>query len=78
GNGMDTIAAYLEGALDKPVVDETGLAGLWAADLKWQMSKTEISSGGKPDPAKVIQAAGEQLGLDLKPTKRQRAVLEVE
>ena len=78
GNGMDTIAAYLEEALDKPVVDETGLAGLWAADLKWQMSKREISSGSKPDPAKVIQAAGEQLGLALEPTKRQRAVLEVE
>lgn len=71
------IARYLEYALDKPVIDETGLTGLWAADIRWEMSKSELSHDSA-DSAKVIRAAREQLGLELKWVKRELRVLVVE
>ncbi len=71
------IASFLEYALDKPVIDETGLTGLWAADIRWEMSKSELSHDSA-DPAKVIRAAREQLGLELKWVKRELPVLVVE
>lgn len=77
GTKMETIASYLEYALNKPVLDETGLTGLWAADLRWEMSKAELSRD-EADSAKVIRAAREQLGLELKWVKRELQVLVVE
>jgi uncharacterized protein (TIGR03435 family) len=77
GQEMKVIVSYLEGSLDKPVVDETGLPGLWAADLKWEMSEQELASDADPDPAKVIKAAREQLGLEIKPVRRTLLVLEI-
>lgn len=71
------IARYLEYALDKPVIDETRLTGLWAADIRWEMSKSELSHDSA-DPAKVIRAAREQLGLELKWVNRKLRVLVVE
>ena len=59
------------------MIDETGLTGLWAADIRWEMSKSELSHAAA-DPAKVIRAAREQLGLELKWVKRELPVLVVE
>ena len=77
GTFMKGIAFYLEAALDKPVIDETGLTGLWGVDIKWEMSESELH-GGRPDPVKVIKAARDQLGLELKLVNRRLPVLLVE
>jgi uncharacterized protein (TIGR03435 family) len=77
GAPMRAIAHYLELSLDKPVFDETHLDGLWAAELKWEMSPDELSKGAAPDRAKVIKAAREQLGLDLRPATRELPTLDV-
>jgi uncharacterized protein (TIGR03435 family) len=77
GVPMRSIASGLENRLDKPVIDETGLSGLWAADVKWEMSGSELSSNSPPAPANVIKAAREQLGMDLQPSRRTMTVLEI-
>jgi hypothetical protein len=76
GSQMKSVASFLQGALNKPVIDETGLPGLWDADIKWEMPKSELHSG-KPDPAKVMKAAREQLGLELNLVNRRLPVLVV-
>jgi hypothetical protein len=41
------------------------------------MSESELSSHSEPEPAKVIKAAREQLGLDLQPSHRTMTILEI-
>lgn len=77
GVPMPSLARELEGLLDRPVIDSTGLDGFWAADLKWEMAPQELSSGSGPEPAKVIKAAREQLGLDLQLVRRTMPVMEI-
>jgi uncharacterized protein (TIGR03435 family) len=77
GSDMKTIADFLEQALDRPVVNTTGLTNLWGVDLRWKMSSAEIASNVPPDPTNVIEAAREQLGLQLTPTKRRMQVLDI-
>jgi len=77
GTDMKGIASYLGYALNKPVIDETGLTGLWGVDIKWEMSESELHDG-QPDPVKVIKAAREQLGVELKLANRRLPVLVVE
>jgi uncharacterized protein (TIGR03435 family) len=77
GTDLKGIASYLEDALNKPVIDETGLTGLWDVDIKWEMSKSELHHDSA-DPAKVIKAAREQLGLELKRVNRKLRVLVLE
>lgn len=77
GTKMDGIASFMENFLDKPIINETGLDGLWSVDAKWQMSKSELASDSKPDPDKVIKAVREQLGLELKPANQTLEVFEV-
>jgi uncharacterized protein (TIGR03435 family) len=127
GTHMKTIASFFESALNKPVMDETGLTGLWKVDFKWEMSESELLSQRldprfqammekdadkilsghlpeelqnaistndlallkaelarpderqfQPDPARVIRAAREQLGLELKLTNRKMPALLVQ
>jgi uncharacterized protein (TIGR03435 family) len=77
GNKMDKIASFMENSLDRPIINETGLTGLWSVDVKWQMSKSELNSDSNPDPDKIIKAVREQLGLELISTNRTLEVLEV-
>ena len=77
GTKMDGIACFMDNFLDRPIINETGLDGLWSVDAKWQMSKSELAFGSNPNPDKVIKAVREQLGLELKPTSRTLEVLEV-
>jgi uncharacterized protein (TIGR03435 family) len=74
---MNTIAEYLAGAVNRTVVDETGLTGLWDAHIEWEMSESELD-GKSADPVKVVKAAREQLGLDLKRVNRKLKVVVVE
>jgi len=77
GTKMDDIASLMELSLDKPIINETGLAGRWSVDVKWQMSKSELESDSTPDSDKVIKAVREQLGLELASTNRTVDVLEI-
>jgi uncharacterized protein (TIGR03435 family) len=74
---MDVIVSFMELSLDKPIINETGLAGRWSVDVKWQMAESELNSDSNPDPDKVIKAVREQLGLELTSTNRTLEVLEV-
>jgi len=38
---MKVIAWYLEAALGRPVVNESGLEGLYYVDMKWKLSEAE-------------------------------------
>ena len=77
GTEMDGIASFMELSLDKPIINETGLAGRWSVDVKWQMAESELNSDSNPDPDKVIKAVREQLGLELTSTNRILEVLEI-
>jgi uncharacterized protein (TIGR03435 family) len=77
GTKMDVIVSFMELSLDKPIINETGLAGRWSVDVKWQMAESELNSDSNPDPDKVIKAVREQLGLELTSTNRTLEVLEV-
>jgi uncharacterized protein (TIGR03435 family) len=77
GNKMDKIASFMENSLDRPIINETGLTGLWSVDVKWQMAESELNSDSNPDPDKVIKAIREQLGLELTSTNRTLDVLEI-
>ena len=77
GSKMDKIASFMELSLDKPIINETGLAGRWSVDVKWQMAESELNSDSNPDPDKVIKAVREQLGLELTSTNRTLDVLEI-
>jgi uncharacterized protein (TIGR03435 family) len=76
---MGAIASYLENALGRTVVDETGTKGNWDIDLHWEMSPSELAASGahRPDPAKVIKSVSEEAGLELKAGKRNLQVLMV-
>lgn len=78
GQPIRSVASFFEMSLDKPVIDETHLDGLWAAEVKWEMTAEELSTEANPDPAKVIKAAREQLGLELRRAKRQLLTLNVQ
>jgi len=77
GSKMSGVAEYLEEALHKPVLDETGLNGLFDVDMKWKLSEAEKRGDFQPDADAVIAAARERLGLELSPTQRAITVLEV-
>jgi uncharacterized protein (TIGR03435 family) len=67
-------SAFQRGALDRPVVDRTGLSGRYDFDLEWTPDETQFEGMGlrgtpestKPDLFTAIQ---QQLGLRLEATK---------
>jgi uncharacterized protein (TIGR03435 family) len=77
GLTIEAVADFLESSLDKPVINETGLEGRWAAELKWEMTPEELAGKGEPEPARVISAAREQLGLRLEPAVRELPTLDI-
>lgn len=74
---MKTVAAFLEMALAKPVLDQTGLTGLYDVDLQWKLSAAEKQKPSKPDPDAVVAAAHERLGLRLTLVQRPVEIIEV-
>jgi uncharacterized protein (TIGR03435 family) len=61
---MTQFAADLTAQLDRPVVDQTGLTGLYAYRVTWDLENARL----KPDPD-IFTAVQEQLGLKLEPQK---------
>jgi uncharacterized protein (TIGR03435 family) len=57
--------SFLEGPLQKPIIDETGLKERYDIELRWDADGTRAL-----EPEKRIEIAREQLGLELTPAKR--------
>jgi uncharacterized protein (TIGR03435 family) len=59
--------------LNRPVIDETGLRGIYDIDLKWTPDSGQIDQVGAPvvdpDRPSIFVAIREQLGLELKAEK---------
>lgn len=64
GLPMERIAATLANyGADRPVIDRTGIEGIFDFDLKWVNQPT-----GSPEDVSYFTAVQEQLGLKLEPT----------
>lgn len=82
---MAGFAQALRAILDRPVVDQTGLSGLWDFNLKWTPDETQFAGmmkGPMPPsddsvdaPPPLYTAMQEQLGLKLESGKAQVPVL---
>lgn len=59
---------YLENSLEEPVVDETGLSGLWRMEMNWK-------PGDKTDLMRTLE---EQMGLRLERAQRSVEVLQID
>ena len=71
--GIESIAASLEGFLGKPVVNETRLTNRYDFQLLWDETGAEDTKQGR-----IAAAVREQLGLELTPAMRPIEVLVVE
>jgi uncharacterized protein (TIGR03435 family) len=71
--GIESIAANLEGFLGKPVVNETKLTNHYDFQLLWDETGAEDATRGR-----IVAAVREQLGLEVTPAKRPIEVLVVE
>jgi len=65
---LGSLASMLEEVIGRPVVDETGIAGVYDYELRWDPQK----------PESVLSAVREQLGLELREAKRPIEFLIVE
>lgn len=74
---MGDVAQQLQGALDRPVVDETGLKGKYDLSLKWLQPDAAPAAADDADSALpgVFTALQEQAGLKVEPTKGEVDVL---
>ncbi len=76
-------SAFQRAALDRPVVDKTGLAGRFDFDLEWTPDESQFSGAGlkgtpestQPDLFTAIQ---QQLGLRLEATRGPIEVLVID
>lgn len=73
---MPVLALELLSAVDRPIVDQTGLKGRYDFQLKWL---TDDSHATDPDaPPGLFTAIQEQLGLKLEPVKAPADVLVID
>jgi bla regulator protein blaR1 len=82
---LDHLAGYLSDFDDpgRPIVDQTGLSGVWDFSLNWLPERGGSSPAGPvqvPDAEgpSIFEALKEQLGLKLKPTKAEIPVLVID
>jgi uncharacterized protein (TIGR03435 family) len=59
-----SFAEYLSERLDRPVVDETGLSGVYSVHLEW-MTDIAAATGGDSAGPSIFTAVQEQLGVRL-------------
>jgi uncharacterized protein (TIGR03435 family) len=88
GVGFQSLTGQLSLVLDKPVIDKTGLSGLFDIDLKWSPDETALPSPPSGDSGRsaaaldegpsIFTAVREQLGLELKPAKGPVTVLVID
>jgi uncharacterized protein (TIGR03435 family) len=83
GVAFQGLAGQLSNILDKPVIDQTGLTGLFDIHLEWTPEDTTpnpADSGLPPSETapSIFTAVREQLGLELKPAKGPVTVLVID
>lgn len=75
-NSMADFALYLQFFVDRPVVDETGLAGKYDFVMDW--SRNEVPANDPDAPPGIFTAMQEQLGLKLEPKKDTAQVMVID
>lgn len=66
-SSMDALVRVLSGAMDRPVLDQTRLRGLY--DYKLEFARDPAAAADQSSPSSVFTAVTEQLGLKLKSDK---------
>jgi len=74
---MSELALQLGFYLDRPVVDQTRLAGRYDFQLKWTDDESRVPTDGSASPG-LFTTIQEQLGLKLEPVKAPAEVLVVD
>ncbi len=69
GVPVRSLASQLGNVLGKPVMDTTGLTGIYDIKLRFRPEETTADSGDNADAPSVFSAVQEQLGLKLLPGK---------
>lgn len=73
GVGVGQIVSVANGAVDRPVVDRTGLTGRFDIDLQWTRDATVVDG-----PPSIFTALQEQLGLKLEAREEPHDVLVID
>jgi uncharacterized protein (TIGR03435 family) len=78
---VDSLLRMLDGSVGRPVVDNTGLTGLFDIDLRFapemDQSLAEVGGTGGAENVSVFTAVREQLGMNLVPRQGEVPVLAV-
>lgn len=75
---MPELALMLLGQVDKPVVDQTGLAGRFDFQLRWTRDEAAAAASEADAPPGLFTAIQEQIGLKLEPTRASADVLVID
>ena len=75
---MDLLARVLAREMDLPVVNRTGLEGIFNFKLQWARETSRPSDGGGVEGASTFTAIQEQLGLHLRADKAPVEVLVID
>jgi uncharacterized protein (TIGR03435 family) len=79
GVAITDLARMIAPTVGRPVIDQTGLEGLFAVSLRYQRIPPRADAPPSPDdPPSVFTAVQEQLGLKLEPDKTQAQVLVID
>ena len=79
GVSMANLARMLAPTAGRPVIDRTGLEGLFAVTIRYQRIQPRADAPPSPDdPPSVFTAVQEHLGLKLEPDKTQAQVLVID
>jgi uncharacterized protein (TIGR03435 family) len=66
-SSMEALVRVLSGAADRPVLDQTGLSGLY--DFKLEFACDPAAAAAETSASSIFTAVQEQLGLKLESTK---------
>jgi len=75
---MDAFAQILARKMDLPVVNHTGLSGIFNFNLRWTLDSAPPSDRQTADNVSIYAALPEQLGLRLRAAKAPVEVLAID
>ena len=75
---MDSFAKILARTMELPVVNQTGLEGIFNFKLHWTLESARRVDGGLMEGASIFTAIQEQLGLRLRSEKRPVEILVID
>ena len=76
-NLADFLNRFSAGEIDRPVVDQTGIPGLFDFELRYTPANAQMNSQPADAPPGIFTAIKEQLGLKLQPTRAPVNVLSI-